>query len=212
MDDRGNRISLIIEIIILSLFCAMAVFWASGSGNEQQAHASVNASHAQETHESETRLTREEADVLDARNGTGRWSECDTLPPVTPDHIDQEKIDDEISENFDLMCDVVFAESGNQGEHGMRLVADVIINRMRCGEAFDDTLDGVLMAPNQFSCVSDGGAARWNGHSMDNVRKICQEELTNVTDPTIFYFRTGHYTPYGVDAYKYGDHYFSRRK
>lgn len=158
---------------------------------------------------SETVLTREEADVLDARNGTGRWS----MPvEATPDHIDQEKIDDEISNNFDLMCDVVFAESGNQGEYGMRLVADVIINRMRCGEAFSDTLNGVLTAPNQFSCVSDGGAAKWHGHTRDKVRKIVQEELTDVTDPTIFYFRTGHYTPYGVDAYKYGDHYFSRRK
>lgn len=210
MSDRGDRISLIIEIIILGFFCVAAFFWVSDSGNEQQAHASVNAAHAQETRESETRLTREEADVLDARNGTGRWSECDTLPPATPDHIDQEKIDDEISENFDLFCDVVFAEAGNQGDRGLRLVADVIINRMRCGEAFDDTLHEVLTAPNQFSCVSDGGAARWNGHSMDNVRKICQEELANVTNKQVYYFRTGHYG-YGKPLFKYKDHYFSGR-
>lgn len=151
----------------------------------------------------------EDANAFEAQSLTGRWEPVLT---ATPDHIDQEKIDDEISENFDLFCDVVFAEAGNQGDCGMRLVADVIINRMRCGEAFDDSLHGVLTASGQFSCVADGGADRWNGHSMDNVRKICQEELKDTTDTTIFYFRTGHYTPYGEDAYKYGDHYFSRRK
>lgn len=156
---------------------------------------------------SETTLTREEADVLDARNGTGRW---EITQEVTPDHISQEEIDDEISENFDSMCDVVYAEAGNQGDRGMRLVADVIINRMRNGEAFDDTLHGVLYAAGQFSCINDGGAAKWKGHEKDEVRKICQEELEQVTDPNVYYFRTGHYG-YGKPLYKYRDHYFSGR-
>lgn len=205
MDDRGNRVALIIEIIVLITFVVCALTWTAGAG--QQAHASVNVSTHKKTHEKV--LTVEEADVLDAQNGTGRWA-TDLEP--TPDHIDQEKVDDEISENFDMLCKVVFAESGNQGDKGMRLVCDVIINRMRCGEAFDDTLHEVLTAPNQFSCVSDGGADKWKGNERKEVRKICQEELKHVTDPTIFYFRTGHYSPYGVDAYKYGDHYFSRRR
>lgn len=156
---------------------------------------------------SETTLTREEADVLDARNGTGRW---EITQEVTPDHISQEEIDDEISENFDSMCDVVYAEAGNQGDKGMRLVADVIINRMRNGEAFDDTLHGVLYAAGQFSCINDGGAVKWKGHEKDEVRKICQEELEQVTDPNVYYFRTGHYG-YGKPLYKYRDHYFSGR-
>lgn len=151
-------------------------------------------------------LTREESDVLDAQNGEGRWS----MPiEATPDHIDQEKIDDEISENFDLMCDVVFAESGNQGDYGMRLVADVIINRMKLG---DTTLHDVLTAKNQFSCIADGGAAKWQGHTKNNVRKLVQRELKQVTDPNIYYFRTGRYTEYGRNAYKYRDVYFSYRK
>lgn len=148
---------------------------------------------------------RESSNVNEAQSLTGRWA-----PEATPDHIEWEKVDDEISENFDTFTDVVYAEAGNQGDRGMRLVADCIINRMRCGEAFDDTMRGVLTAPNQFACVTDGGAAKWRGHEKLEVRKICQEELMNPTDPTIYYFRTGHYGV-GKPAYKYKDHYFSRR-
>lgn len=149
---------------------------------------------------------REAANAKDAQNLTGRWA-----LEATPDHIDLEKVDDEISNHFDDMCDVIYAESGNQGEYGMRLVADVIINRMKCGEAFDDTLGEVLTSPGQFSCIKDGGAKKWHGHTRAEVRKIAQQELTEVTDPTIFYFRTGHFSKYGVPAYKYKDVYFSRR-
>lgn len=151
----------------------------------------------------ERTISREEADVNDAQSLTGRWA-----PVETPDHIDEEKIDDEISEHFDLFCDVIYAESGNQGEYGMRLVADVIINRMRLGE----TLGGVLTSPNQFSCIKDGHAAKFHGHTRAEVRKVAQKELKHVTDDSIYYFRTEKYTPYGRDAYKYKDMYFSRRK
>lgn len=154
---------------------------------------------------------REAANARDAQAQEGRWDPLDDYIP-TPDHIDQEKADDEISEHFDEFCDVIYAESGNQGEYGMRLVADVIINRMRSGEAFADTMNGVLNAPGQFSCIKDGHAAGFKGHTKASVRRIAQEELKQVKDATIFYFRTGHFTQYGTPAYKYKDVYFSRRK
>ena len=151
---------------------------------------------------------RETANAKDAQNLTGRWA---LSYEATPDHVEWEKIDDEISENFDTFCDVIYAESGNQGDYGMRLVADVIINRMRSGEAFGDTLGEVLTSPGQFSCIADGHAKKFKGHTIERVRKIAQQELTEVTDPTIYYFRTGHFSKYGVPAYKYKDVYFSRR-
>ena len=157
---------------------------------------------------SETAMTREEADVLAAQNGEGRWT-IEYEP--TADHIDEEKVDDEISENFDLFCDVVYAESGNQGDLGMRYVADCIINRMRCGEAFADTMKGVLTAEGQFACISDGGAAKWKGHEKEKVRKICQEELADTTNTDIYYFRTGHFFDFGVPKFQYKAHYFSGR-
>lgn len=207
-DYLKERVLTAVTVFIVSLFAVLAFIWVTGSTPKETEAKAVSGEHTEKATQSETKLTVEEADVLDARNGEGRWKE--ETPEVTPDHIDQEKIDDEISENFDLFCDVVFAEAGNQGDRGLRLVADVIINRMRCGEAFDDTLHEVLTAPNQFSCVSDGGAARWQGHTKDNVRKICQQELSNVTNKRVYYFRTGHYG-YGKPLFKYKDHYFSGR-
>lgn len=157
---------------------------------------------------SEAGLTREEADVLDAQNGIGRW---EVAYEPTPDHVDEEKVDDEISENFDLFCDVVYAEAGSQSDLCMRRVTDVIINRMRSGTAFDDTLKGVLTAPYQFSCIADGHASKFKGHEKEHVRKLIQEELAETGDTTIYYFRTDYYTPYGADAYKIDSVYFSRR-
>jgi len=155
-------------------------------------------------------MGREAANAEAAQEQTGRWEPV--LPEATPDDIEQERIDDEISNNFDIFCDVIYAEAGGEGEKAMRLVADVVINRMRDGNAFDDTLRGVLTAPYQFSCVDDGHAKKFAGHSKGKVRRIAQEELMNTTDNTIYYFRTEHFTPYGADAYKCGNIYFSRRK
>lgn len=88
------------------------------------------------------------------------------------------------------------------------LAADTIINRMRNGEKFNDTMYAVLTAPNQFSCISDGGAAKWHGHTREHVRKICQEELADTTYTNVYYFRTGHYG-YGKQLFKYKDVYYS---
>lgn len=200
-DSNRDHIILIIEIVILAVFFVSVLFWIADFRSDSPKEAEAKTV-------SETKLTREEADVLDARNGEGRWKE--ELPEATPDHISEEKIDDEISENFNLFCDVVFAEAGNQGDKGLRLVADVIINRMRCGEAFDDTMHEVLTASGQFSCVRDGGAAKWKGHTKKKVRRICQQELAHTTNKQVYYFRTGHYG-YGKPLFRYKDHYFSGR-
>lgn len=42
MDDRGDRISLIAEIIILIVFAVCAVHWVSDAKTGQQAYAYVN--------------------------------------------------------------------------------------------------------------------------------------------------------------------------
>ena len=198
--------------IVFTLVAAIATVSAISLPIPIDAQAPFSRSHENgvksPTTSGETELTREEADVMDARNGTGRWEVTDE---ATPDHIEQEKIDDEISENFDTFCDVIYAESGNQDDYGMRLVADCIINRMRNDKAFADTMHGVLHAKNQFSCIYDGHAAKFRGHEKENVRKLAQEELMHVTDPDIYYFRTGHFFSFGTPKYRYKDVYFSGR-
>lgn len=198
-------------VIMVAVSIAIASPWGTDAGSPQksdeQVNECVNVLKRIEKRNGDTLNAREVANAKEAQNKTGRW---EPVYEATEDHVSQEKIDDEISEHFDLMCKVVFAEAGNQGDKGMRLVADVIINRMRCGEAFDDTLVGVLTAKNQFACVADGGADRWKGHTKKEVRKICQEELMHVSNDKVFYFRTGHYG-YGRPLFKYKDHYFSGR-
>ena len=193
--------AVVIAIFVIWLLCMVSNTRADGEPAHQKEQDDTEDM-------SEIELTVEEADVMDARNGSGRW---EVTYEVTPDHIEQEKIDDEISENFDAFCDVIYAESGNQGDYGMRLVADCIINRMRNDEAFDDTMHGVLHAKNQFSCIPDGHAAKFRGHEKANVRKLAQEELMHVTDPDIYYFRTGHFFNFGTPKYRYKDVYFSGR-
>lgn len=54
---------------------------------------------------------------------------------------------------------IVEAEAGNQGHRGKRLVANVIINRVKSPK-FPSTIKGVVFAPRQFSPVTDGAYAR----------------------------------------------------
>ncbi len=58
--------------------------------------------------------------------------------------------------DFELLCEVTFAEAGNQSDEGQIAVAAVILNRLEAGsaEGFKDTLYGVV---NQgFSSVKNG--------------------------------------------------------
>ena len=205
IQERPIHYAYIFLAIIAGVFLFAAIAQATP---ERPAEAKEATAEEIPADDSETTLTREEADVRDARNLEGRWA---TFYEVTPDHIDEEKVDDEISENFDLFCDVVYAENGNQGDKGLRLAADTIINRMRSGEAFADTLNGVLTAPSQFSCIADGHAAKFAGHERNEVRKICQEELAHTSNTQVFYFRTDYFSDYGTPLFKYKDVYYSGR-
>ena len=213
------------KVIVTMLILAVSVFNTSPTAIEAQSPTEYRVGKSEPVYsdlvyheegetavqlDDDSEITREESDVIEAQLEVGRWGDYQ-IYEATPDHIDEEMVDDEISENFDLFCDVIYAESGNQGNYGMRLVADCIINRMRSGEAFDDTMHGVLYAKNQFSCISDGHAAKFRGHEKANVRKLAQEELMHVTDPDIYYFRTGHFFNFGTPKYRYKDVYFSGR-
>ena len=67
--------------------------------------------------------------------------------------------------DFDLMCAVVFSESGYEPYEGQVAVANVILTRLRSGK-WGNTIHDVLYAPNQFSCVY---GARFNNALGGNV-------------------------------------------
>lgn len=108
---------------------------------------------------------------------------------------------------FELFQRVVFAEAGNQGFLGKQLVADVILNRL-ASEQFPDTLEGVLLQENQFSCVSTGAIYCYDLDE-ESKQAIITELMLERQDKDIIFFRTGRFSDYGTPAFQYGDHYFS---
>ena len=126
----------------------------------------------------------------------------------------QEMTDEDLAE--ELYCDsleelaiCVMAEAGNQGIDGMRMVADVILNRVDDSD-FPDTIHGVISQPYQFSSYHDGGMQRWNTPSEDCYKAV-QMELQNRSYPGLLYFKEGSYSQYGTPAFQHGAHYFSTK-
>lgn len=101
----------------------------------------------------------------------------------------------------------VLAECGyNQPDEGVRMVVDVILNRV--GTEFGNDIYGVVSNPYQFSTYWDGAiASTWN--ISEQVDRIVEEELQYGTSyPGLMYFTAGGYNPYCTPWQKVGDHYF----
>lgn len=113
------------------------------------------------------------------------------------------------SEIYEL-ANCVYAEAGNQGEKGMLLVCDVILNRVRDSD-YPDTIHGVITQRNQFTCHWDGGMDRWK--PTKECIEICEREAGRDTTsyPGIFYYTAGKYSAYGSPAFVYKAHYFSTK-
>lgn len=114
----------------------------------------------------------------------------------------------EIDTQLDYICACVQAEALNQGEYGMRLVADVIFNRADRDWYGASTSTKVINAPHQFAVVPNA-LNKQLSHIEDSTRTLVKEEALNRTDNEIIGFRTGHFGP-GTPAYKYKDHYFTK--
>lgn len=111
-------------------------------------------------------------------------------------------------DSMELVAVIVQAEAGNQSLKGMRLVADVILNRMDSPK-FPDTAEEVIYAVGQFGPVSDGGLERaaWN-MSEDAYRAVEMEwDRSTRLNTGILYFNTS--WDNGTNPFKVGDHWFS---
>ena len=78
----------------------------------------------------------------------------------------------------ELLYRVVQAEAGNQGENGIRMVVDVIRNRMIQNNA---ALASVLLSPGQFQCVTNGSYLSVN---VPESTKICVDQALVSEDIT----------------------------
>lgn len=107
--------------------------------------------------------------------------------------------------DVDLLARVAYAEAGNQGDMGMRMVIDCVLNQVD-DPRFPDTIEGVLYAPGNFTTVSSGRI--WMTPSTE-AWEAAKAKLANRTDYNVLYFRTGGYHSFGTPLYKHGAHYFS---
>ena len=109
-------------------------------------------------------------------------------------------------DEIELIAQVTMAEAEGEPEEGQRLVIDTILNRVDC-DKFEDTVEGVIYAENQFSVMTNGRFERC--YVQDKFVKLVEEELLNRTNSDVLFFRASYYHNFGTPLVAYGNTYFS---
>lgn len=112
----------------------------------------------------------------------------------------------------EMVALMVCAEAGNQDLDGMRLVADVILNRVDSDKFPDqNTVEDVLFAEGQFGPISDGRywEMGWVIDDYPDVYKAVEMEWDREDrlDQNVLYFNTT--WDNGKNPFQHGDHWFS---
>lgn len=110
-------------------------------------------------------------------------------------------------EEKDLIALVTMAEAEGEPEEGQRLVIDVILNRVD-SEHFPDTVYDVVYQKNQFTSMWNGRVDRCEVRA--DILQLVEDELITRTNENVVFFRTEHYSSFGIPVYRVGNHYFSR--
>lgn len=126
--------------------------------------------------------------------------------------VEKKKIEDPLygeysEEEIDMMAVICYREARGEGIEGMRLVVDVILNRVD-SEFFPNSVKDVISEPHQFSTYRKGDMTE-KDLTIDCYGAVLAE-IQERTDSEILYFTAGGYSPYGEPAYKSGNHYFSK--
>ena len=128
------------------------------------------------------------------------------MPTLTADEVHE--IINISREERDLLARMAFCEANSEGVEGMRLVVDVVINRMM-SDKFPNTVKEVVYSPGQFSTRE-----AWDhvaDHALVNAFKAVDLEITDISkrvDTESLYFARKPLTKNGV--YQFGRHYFSK--
>lgn len=111
------------------------------------------------------------------------------------------------TEEEQLLARLLEAEAGTEGLHGKRLVADVVMNRVR-SDIFPDSIYDVIHQRLQFSVISDG---RFNRVKVtEESLKAARIELRGIQiDSGILYFNSGPSCANGRSPWKYKNHWFA---
>lgn len=108
--------------------------------------------------------------------------------------------------SVELMAKIVEAEAGNQNLLGKRMVADVILNRVR-DEEFPDTIVDVIFEEDAFAVIDNGMYEQVE--ISEETWKAVHMELKEISYPGLFYFCNTGFHEYGIPWNKIGDHYFN---
>lgn len=112
-------------------------------------------------------------------------------------------------EEIELMALVTMAEAEGESELGKRLVIDTILNRVD-HKRFPDTVHGVIYQKNAFESMWNGRVDRCEVR--DDICQLVKEEIESRTNEEVVFFQMHNYSPYGIDLFKEGCHYFSKYK
>lgn len=105
-----------------------------------------------------------------------------------------------------LLAQLIQAEAGNQDMNGKRLVADVVLNRLK-SERFPNTIKEVIYQDGQFGVISDGSFEKAKDNISDESFRAAKMEIKDVRDGRVLYFNTEKIE--GVkNWYQHGDHWF----
>lgn len=114
------------------------------------------------------------------------------------------------ADSLEYLACCVEAEAGNQSELGKRLVCDTVLNRFDSGkyETLYDVINEEHNGVYQYSVVEDGRI--FEVTPTEETYRIVAEEVENLANTEVLYFRTKHYHTFGIPLFKEDDHYFSK--
>lgn len=105
-----------------------------------------------------------------------------------------------------LIARVTMAEAEGESEYGKRLVIDTILNRLH-SEYFPNTVSEVIYQSGQFACMWNGRVDRC--YVTDEIYSLVKEELGDLKNRDVIFFKTDGYIKYGSPLFQEGNHYFS---
>ena len=122
-----------------------------------------------------------------------------------------EWIDTELSQGeYELLCRLVFCESGNQNIETQYMVALTVLNRLS-SNLFPETIKEVIYAPYAYEVTTWDGFEKY-GYTEQVERAVKMALAENRYASDMFYFRTLHYHDFGVPYLQSGDLYFSKEQ
>lgn len=128
---------------------------------------------------------------------------CQCTHDQNDSFIDWDKIHD-----VELLAQLIQAEAGNQDLHGMRLVADVVLNRVD-DDRWPDTIEEVIYQKGQFSVVANGMFKKAANEISEEAYLAAEMEWNERLDDGIVFFNSGKSCLHGELGWKYGDHWFA---